>query len=335
MSEMDKVNNRDMMDEYTPMHDRAFENMFADDKNNKLLSDIVNLLRGVHDLPPIPGITSSRVQVKTYHESLLSEIDGSPDVNNRRMQADLVGIVPGFPGSPGFNISVEVQQEKQADFAARAVLTSSNMLREGLESGSNFSGTRDLIGINILGFKLPELASDNASQAGKFVSRIIRSDYDTGKHFLPDKFSEYYLELPKLPGKREQVSEKYRELWDVCKIFQTKRRDMEEVISMSGITSPVATDLAKAFGDTVRSDYFADVVKRDAEAKERVEAWAEAKAAEAEAKGIAEGKAEMAAKTAVMFNILESEFGKLAKEAGIDLPQFKAMVDEIKARNAP
>jgi len=161
-------------------------------------------------------------------------------LKNKKMIADLVG------ANTGLNVSVEVQRDEEEGFAVRSSVSSSNVMREGLEAGSNYTKVRDTIGINILNFELPELSNKK-----DFFTRIVRADYDTGEHFLADKFSDYYLELPKLPKTKENLSEDKKELWELCTILKTKLGKIEEVIEMEKIESPVALKFAEEFKKTM------------------------------------------------------------------------------------
>ena len=101
------------------------------------------------------------------------------DVLGRGMIGDLLG------WGETINIALEVQKGKQDGFAVRGTLTSSNAMRTGFNMGDDFTEASDVIGINILGFRLPQLAHRK-----EFVSRIIRSEYDSKVPFLDDKYSD-------------------------------------------------------------------------------------------------------------------------------------------------
>ena len=102
-------------------------------------------------------------------------------------------------------------------------------MRTNFNIGDNFSETPDVIGINILGFKLPQL-----EYRSEFVSRIVRSEYDSKVPFLDDKYSDYYIELPKMDNiKKEDLPENYHDLWDICCIFKAKIKDIEKVMLLT------------------------------------------------------------------------------------------------------
>jgi len=87
---------------------------------------------------------------------------------------------------------------------------------------------------------LPELKKNRM-----FCARIVRSDYDTKETFLADKYSDYYVELPKMDEwTKLDLPEQYHELWEFCSILRAKIKDQEEVIRVQAITNPVALELA-------------------------------------------------------------------------------------------
>ena len=55
------------------------------------------------------------------------------------------------------NLALEVQKGKHDGYAVRGTLTSSNAMRTGFNMGEGFIEAPDVIGINILGFRLPQL----------------------------------------------------------------------------------------------------------------------------------------------------------------------------------
>ena len=88
--------------------------------------------------------------------------------------------------------------------------------------GDDFAEAPDVIAINILGFRLPQL-----KHRKEFVSLIIRAEYDSKIPFLDDKYSDYYIELPKMDDmKKEDLPEAYHDLWDLCQVFRAKMKDM-------------------------------------------------------------------------------------------------------------
>ena len=185
------------------MNDRVFLVTFADNKNNHIITGIVNSLRKIHALDPIPPIERTMVQ----NVSLV-------DVLGRGMIGDLLG------EGASINIAIEVQKGKQDDYAVRGILTSSNVMRTQFSAGDGFTEAPDVIGINILGFNLPQL-----EHRRMFCSRIVRAEYESRETFLAEKYSDYYIELPKMDyWTKKEISEAYHELWDLCCIFKARVR---------------------------------------------------------------------------------------------------------------
>ena len=124
----------------SPMNDRVAMATFADNKNNDIITGIVNALRNIHNAPQISPIE------QTYLQEL-----SLPDVLGRGMIADMI--------SEGWQINVvtEIQGKSQADFAVRGTLSSSNIMRRQFKKGDDYSEAPDTIGVYILGFNLPEL----------------------------------------------------------------------------------------------------------------------------------------------------------------------------------
>ena len=205
------------------MNDRVFLAHFIDNKNNHIITGLADAVRKIHTLPPIPPVQTTHVQNVTLF-----------DVLGRGMIGDLLGL------GESINIALEVQKGKQDDYAVRGTLTSSNAMRTSFNMGDDFMEAPDVIGINILGFKLPQLEYRN-----EFVSRIIRSEYDSKVPFLDDKYSDYYIELPKMDNwTKETLPEEYHDLWDICCIFKAKVKEHKEVIRMQAISNSVALDLS-------------------------------------------------------------------------------------------
>jgi len=227
------------------MNDRVFLAHFIDNKNNHAITGLADAVRKIHALPPIPQVQTTHVQNVTLF-----------DVLGRGMIGDLLGL------GESINIALEVQKGKQDGYAVRGTLTSSNAMRTSFNMGDDFAEAPDVIGINILGFRLPQL-----EHRKEFASRIIRSEYDSKVPFLGDKYSDYYIELPKMDDmKKEDLSEAYHDLWDICCIFRAKIKDMEEVIRMQAVKNPVALDLADGVRRTVaQNDVVNDTLNRAGE----------------------------------------------------------------------
>ena len=252
------------------MNDRVFLVTFIDNKNNHIITGLADAVRKIHALPPIPQVQQTTVQ----NISML-------DILGRGMIGDLLG------WGESITIALEVQKGKQAGYAVRGTLTSSNAMRLGFNMGSDFTNAPDVIGINILGFRLPQL-----DHRKEFVSRIVRAEYDSKESFLADKYSDYYIELPKMDDwKKSDLPEAYHDLWDLCCIFKAKINKHEEVIRMQAISNPVALDLSREARKTITpNDFVRSTLSRDDELAELREygIWLEQRS---KAKGEAEGKA--------------------------------------------
>ena len=217
------------------MHDRVFLGTLANNKNNWIITDIVNALRKIHRLKKIPPIEQTKVQDVSLY-----------DVFMRGMIADLLGMAPQI------NITMEVQKLRQKGFAIRGTIASGNAMRIRFDAGSEFIDAPDVIGVNILGFRQPELRKNKM-----FCSRIVRSEYDTKLPFLADKYSDYYVELPKMDNyTKEQLAPQYHDIWDLCCIFRATVSEYEEVIRMYGITNASALELSNEVRKTVAPNEF-------------------------------------------------------------------------------
>jgi len=205
------------------MNDKVLEIVFANEQNKSIMEDIANSLRKIHSLPSIPPIKSIIVQKSTIKGNIFG----------KKMVADITG------KGVGIAIAFEAQKRKQIDFAVRGTISASNITRDGLLAGEKYELAPMAIGINIIDFLMPEL-----SNAPSFCSRIVRANYDTGEHFLAEKYSEYYIELPKLPKDKNEVPKQYQELWEICLIFKSKLKEYKEVINM--IEALSAKGLAEA-----------------------------------------------------------------------------------------
>jgi len=228
----------------SPMHDRVATVTFDKNKNNHIITGLADLLKKLYNEPPIPPIESTVVQDISLE-----------DVMGYGMVADMT--------SEGLfiNVATEIQRKSQAAFAVRGTLTSSNLMKNQFLKGSTYSEAPDVIGIYIVGFNMPEFMYKK-----EFVTRIGRTDLDYNVPFLVQKYSDFYIELSKsLKWKKNDLSEKYHELWDFCVILNTKIKDQDEVIKMNAISSPLALEMASASKTAVMPD----VVVRDALVRER------------------------------------------------------------------
>ncbi|MCL2216111.1 MAG: Rpn family recombination-promoting nuclease/putative transposase [Defluviitaleaceae bacterium] len=296
------------------MNDRVFLAHFLDNKNNHVITGLADAARKIHALYPIPQVENTVVQ----NVSLL-------DVLGRGMIGDLLG------WGEAINIALEVQKGKQDGYAVRGTLTSSNAMRTGFNIGDDFTEAPDVIGINILGFKLPQL-----SHRKEFVSRIIRAEYDSKTPFLDDKYSDYYIELPKMDDmKKADLPEAYHDLWDICWIFRAKMKDMEEVIRMQAVKNPVALNLADEVRKTVaRNDVVNDTLNRAGELlqlqtyfRRREQKAAEQAAVNAKATGMEE-----MIKTAFQTNAPAEVIEAMKKNSGITdtrLADLRKQAEEV------
>jgi len=218
---------------------------FMDNKNNHIITGIADSVRKIHALPPIPQVQHTTVQ----NVSLL-------DVLGRGMVGDLLS------WGESIRIALEAQRGRQDDYAVRGTITSSNAMRIGFNMGDNFANAPDVIGINILGFRLPQL-----EHRKEFVSRIVRSEYDSKEPFLADKYSDYYIELPKMNDwQKSDLPEAYHDLWDICCIFKAKIKEHKEVIRMQAISNPIALDLSREARKTIiPNDFVNNTLSRDDE----------------------------------------------------------------------
>jgi len=227
----------------SPMNDRVAAVTFAETKNNHIITGIADNLKKIYDEPPIPPIE------RTFLQEL-----SLPDVLGRGMIADMI--------SEGWriNVATEIQKGSQADFAIRGTLSSSNIMRRQFSMGYDYSEAPDAIGIYILGFNLPQFAHKK-----EFITRIVRVDYDTGEHFLAEKYSDFYIELDKLKNwKKSDLNKKYHELWDLCVILNTKIKDQDEVIKMQAVQSPLALDFAQEVKKAVApTEFVNDTLRRE------------------------------------------------------------------------
>ena len=227
------------------MNDRVFLGTFSKNKNNRIVTEIVNALRKIHAASAIPPIERTTVQ----NVSLA-------DVLGRGMVGDLLG--EGYM----INIAVEVQKGSQEGYAVRGTITSGNAMRVQFGTGDDFTDAPDVIGVNILGFRLPELKSRKM-----FCSRIVRAEYESRETFLADKYSDYYVELPKMGDfTKSELPEEYHDLWDLCCIFKAKIKEHEEVIRMEAIANPAALELSREVKQTVAPNEFVnDALNRKSE----------------------------------------------------------------------
>jgi len=117
------------------LFDRVFWAFFIDNKNNHLIKALVDALREIYDLPPIPGVISTEVQKVSIM-----------DVLARGMIGDLLSMAGDFSTMSSFiNIAFEVQRREQEGYAIRSILTSSNAMRKGFNKGDDYPAAHDVI----------------------------------------------------------------------------------------------------------------------------------------------------------------------------------------------
>jgi hypothetical protein len=160
------------------------------------------------------------------------------------------------------SIAIEAQRKKQEGYAVRGTLTHSNAMRINFSMGEDYTEAPDVITINILDFRLPELENREL-----FLSRIVRAEYESKETFLADKYSEYYIELPKMDDfTKADLPEPYHDLWDLCCIFRAKIKNQEEVIRMQTVANPIALELADEVKKAVTPNEFVnDTLNRKSE----------------------------------------------------------------------
>ena len=220
---------------FSLMHDRVFAATFINSKNNDMLTNWVNAMRKIHGLGDIPPITHSKVQQLSLY-----------DILGRGMVGDLFG------EAYRLNVTVEAQRKPQEDFAIRGTLASSNAMHHQFNQGDDFAEAPNVIGVNLCGFKVPELAKNPM-----FCARVARFDVDTKEPFLIDRYSDYYIQFPKMRGvKKKDLPEQYHELWDMCLLIKAKVKDYEKVIKMNSIANPSALEIAERVREVVTPSSF-------------------------------------------------------------------------------
>ena len=225
----------------TLMNSKIIQAIFSENKNNELLLGIINTIRKIHGLPASNEITDVVVESLSSVKSIFE----------RNMTADILGI------GNKINIAVEIQKESEENFAVRSTISSSNQMKTNFEPGEEFSEAPSVFGINILGFNLPELEKDKA-----FLSIVTRINKNTGEYFLEEKYSDYYICLPKIPKERDKAPENQKELWDICLAIKSQIKKYEGVLNM--VESPIAKDLMREavvvskFNDTIAEALYID-----------------------------------------------------------------------------
>jgi hypothetical protein len=220
---------------FSLMYDRVFAATFIDNNNNDMLTNWINAMRKIHELGNIPSIINTKVQQLSLY-----------DILGRGMVGDLLG------EAYRLNATVEAQRKPQKGYAIRGTLTSSNAMHNQFNQGDDYMEAPDVIGINLCGFRVPELEKNPM-----FCARVARFDVDTKEPFLIDKYSDYYIQFPKMQGvKKVDLPEQYHELWDMCLLIKAKVKDYDEVIKMNAIANPAALEIAEKVRAVVAPDSF-------------------------------------------------------------------------------
>ncbi|MCL2016655.1 MAG: PD-(D/E)XK nuclease family transposase [Defluviitaleaceae bacterium] len=221
-------------DELTLMNHRVFMGTFADNKHNNVITNLIGGVRQLHKLPPIPPIENTQVENPDIY-----------DIIRRQMFSDLSGT------GNLISIILEIQAQAQAGYAARGIITTGNAMRKDFKIGDDYTKAPDVVTVHLLGFRLPELKGIK-----NFCSRIINAEYESGRPFLAEKYSTYFVELPKMPKTKAKLPKEYHTLWDFCHIFKTKMKNLEEEVKMQAITNPSVLELADAAKKTVAPNEF-------------------------------------------------------------------------------
>ena len=216
------------------------EALFKDNRNNGIFATMANALRRPYKLPLISKVISTQVQRPSSPDALIW----------RKMYADVIGdtILENLNGF--LNITMEIQEDQQEGFAARGIISPANIMLRNFPKGVPYTKAPDVMSICILGAHLPEL-----DYKKHFLTRIVHSDYDEhGKHFLADKYNNFFVELTKVRTKRfpdEKLGEEYRELWEICKMLKSNIQQQKEAIDMKAVVSDVALQMADALKEVV------------------------------------------------------------------------------------
>jgi len=162
-----------------------------------------------------------------------------------------------------------------------------------------------------------------------FCSRIVRAEYDSKETFLADKYSDYYVELPKMDGiSKEGLAKEYHDLWDLCCIFRAKIKEHEEVIKMQAIANPVAIELANEVKKSVAPDSFVSETLNRKDELEQLKNYIkkqQLKASQAAAQATAEKMIITAIQNNATFEMIEA----MRRNAGIT----EARLDELRSKD--
>ena len=240
------------------MNDRLVEAMFINNKNNGIITDAANVFRRVYKLPPIPAITSTVTQKSSagshyWKRKMIADL-----LSQSKIPTKKEGILRSI-----FNLTVEMQSDLQDGFDVRAILSFGNALREDWVMGYGYPQAPDTMGIYILGHNLPRFEYKK-----EFYTQIVNVDRDYPKKlFLEEKYSNFFVELPKLK-KKADWGEELHELWDLCAVFKHKLSEYDEVMDM--VTSPVAQSLLMEAQKAAGVDDVIDEALADEEAEKYV-----------------------------------------------------------------
>ena len=292
--------------ELTIMNDTLAKKIFYNDNNKHLLAGIANAIRKIYNLPDVSEISKVTVQ----------KISITKEFFEKDMISDVVGTAEKNKGDH-INIAMEIQNRKQDGYSSRSVLSSSNATRDDFLTGENYTNAPDVMSINVLGFNLPELSYKNS-----FCTRIVRADYDTGEHFLADKYSDFFLELRKTPVTIDKLPGKYHDLWEICKAINCKAKDYDKVVSeLSNATAVGFIDASKEVLSNKQS-------VKDILDVENIRELLNKKEEMGIEKGIEKGKEEMF-RMAIKCNASNEVLQTMARESGISPQRANELIKEI------
>ena len=289
---------------FSLMYDRVFTATFIDNNNNDMLTNWINAMRKIHELGSIPPIVKTKVQQLSLC-----------DILGRGMVGDLLG------EAHRLNATVEAQRKPQEGYAIRGTLTSSNAMHNQFNQGDDYTEAPDIIGINLCGFRVPELEKNPM-----FCARVARFDVDTKEPFLIDKYSDYYIQFPKMQGvKKADLPEQYHELWDMCLLIKAKVKDYDEVIRVNAIANPSALEIADKVRVVVAPDSFVNEALQRKNELEQLQRYMERQNKKREAVGM-EKMLVMALQIGVSSEAIET----MRKGAGITESRLAELRNQVK-----
>ena len=304
----------DMRAKATLITDSVTEAAFNDNKGNDLLAGLANSIRRPFEFPLIAKVSNSAVHRPSAHEIL----------TGHKMFADVVGDGEKFDNAGAVNISMEVQEEKQQGFAERGTISPANVMQKNFDKGAKYTHAPDVMGINILGFRLPRL-----DYTKHFCTGLAYADLKhPGQFFLAEKYNNFFIELTKMTRKRnfpaDLFGEEFRELWEICKMFKSNMKQQEELIRMNAVASPVALQVADALREALGEP---GVVESALEKEMIMEALAQR---DLENKAEGEARGEIRGEIKVYFNKLNYSIQQIAQELGITEKEVTDVLKELK-----